>query len=240
MKNFVSQVRFRTLLPVLFLAVLLTLPSAATGSKYVWEDTINVELAVSYPEQGITSVGLASYPSDSWIRKLQNIQATSTENGLVLTAEEGYTLPESIKVQIGGTEYVIYTNGQNCPDGLAFYPESGTLTIADDLLSKSQGTVTVIASGILSADDFDSNEPEEETEPAGETSPAEETEPVEETSPTEETEPAGETSPTEETEPAKGTSSTKENAPTEEAISAENNGMDSVAVATEEKSMKTA
>ena len=42
MKNFISHVRFRMVLPLLFLGVLLTLPTASTGSKYVWNDTIRV------------------------------------------------------------------------------------------------------------------------------------------------------------------------------------------------------
>ena len=44
MKNFISHVRFRMVLPLLFLGVLLTLPTASTGSKYVWNDTIRESL----------------------------------------------------------------------------------------------------------------------------------------------------------------------------------------------------
>lgn len=149
MKNYISRVRFRNVLPFLFLAVLFTLPSTSTGSKYVWEDTINVELKVLYPESEITSLLPDGYPSEFWVQELQNIQATATEEGLVLSAEEGYTLPECITVEIGQTVFSVKTDGTEAPDGIIFNPETGMLRIADSLLSDRGRTVVVIGSGIV-------------------------------------------------------------------------------------------
>lgn len=146
MKNFISRVRFPTILPLLVMAVLFTLPSTSTGSKYVWEDSIKVSLRVVYPDNIITSLLPVGYPSEFWAQELQNIRATATQEGLVLTAGDGYTLPESILVKLGETEYTVYTNGQNNTDGIRFSPENGMLTISDSLLSDHEGTVTIIGS----------------------------------------------------------------------------------------------
>lgn len=145
MKNIVPKECFRTVL-LLFMSVLLTFPSTGTGSKYVWEDTIDITLKVSYPEQVITSVRPVGYLSESWIRDLKNIRATPTADGLILTADEGYTLPEYIAVGIGQTTYSVKTDGTEAPEGMAFNPETGMLSVSDIWMTESQASITVTAS----------------------------------------------------------------------------------------------
>lgn len=129
MNNSVSYLRFRMILPLLFVAVLLTFPSMVTGSKYVWENKIDITLKVSYSEQNRTSIAPEGYLSECWIQDLWKIQATPKAEGLVLSAEEGYILPEYIIVKIGQTAFSIKSDGTEAADGITFDPETGLLSI---------------------------------------------------------------------------------------------------------------
>lgn len=151
MRNIISQARFRTVLPLLIMAVLLTLPSTATGSKYVWEENINVTLKISYDNQSLTSVGPVGYPSEFWVQDFTNIQATPTEDGLILTVDEGYALPEYISVKIGQKTFSIRSDGTEAPEGITFDPATGLLTIAESLTDENPGGVTVQAVAVLMA-----------------------------------------------------------------------------------------
>lgn len=145
MKKIISQMRFRTILPLLVMAVLLTLPSLPTGSKYVWENTIDVGLKVIYPNTAITSLLPEGNPSEFWVQDLTNIQATPTADGLVLTATEGYTMPESITVKIGQTIFSVNTDGTKPLEGITFDATSGLLSISESLINENPGGVTVSA-----------------------------------------------------------------------------------------------
>lgn len=81
----------------LVLGTILTLPTTVTQSKYVWQDDIQVNLKITYGGQIITSIQPEGHPSEFWVQEFQNIQATATEDGLVLTADEGYVLPSILR-----------------------------------------------------------------------------------------------------------------------------------------------
>lgn len=165
MKKMILQMRFRSILPLLVMAVLFTLPSTITGSKYVWEDTIDVRLSVVYPETVITSLFSGGYPSEFWMQNLKNIQATPTADGLVLAAEEGYALPEYITVKIGETTFSVKTDGSETPEGLSFDPATGLLSVSE---LYSGYPLALQADGIAAEPDKTSEktEIEEETETA--------------------------------------------------------------------------
>lgn len=170
MKNFISHMRFRMVLPLLFLGVLLTLPTASTGSKYVWNDTIDITLQVviqdSAGTQSINSHRIAAYPWDDWAKELENMEAEATKEGLVLTAEASCTLPESITVSIGQASFLVYTDGTQPQEGITFDGERGLLSISESLIAENPGGVTVTAAAVRNAI------PEEEIhEPIGDTQP---------------------------------------------------------------------
>ena len=150
MKNFILRIRFRFVLPLLLLAILVTFPSTVTGSKYVWKEDIGITLKVNYPEQEITSLLSANISVDDIQLQLTNIQATTQANGLVLSVKEGYRLPESFTVQIGENSYSIYTDGLNNPEGITFDPETGMLSISDILTMNGQESITITAYALQS------------------------------------------------------------------------------------------
>lgn len=151
MKNLIVKVRFQTILPFLIVAVMLTLPSTATGSKYVWQENINVTLRITYNDQTFTSLLPDGYPSEFWVQDFTNIQATPTEDGLILTVDEGYALPEYISVKIGQKTFSIRSDGTETPEGITFDPATGLLTIAESLTDENPGGVTVQAVAVLMA-----------------------------------------------------------------------------------------
>lgn len=150
MRNFVARIRFRTVLPLLLLAVLITLPLAATRSKYVWKEEIAIQLKVGVgtSQTSITSQSSDDYSSGSWALELMNIQAVATAEGLCLTPAEGYVLPESITVDIGQMTYSVKTDGTDSPEGISFDPGSGLLSIGENLIQESTGGVTVRAAAL--------------------------------------------------------------------------------------------
>lgn len=129
----------------LALAVILTLPVAVTWSKYVWKEDIEVNLLISCSEQSITGMFPEGYPSDFWVQDLTNIQATAAADGLVLTAEKGYKLPEYITVEIGQTVFSVKTDGREVKERVSFEPVTGMLSIAESLINENPGGVTVRA-----------------------------------------------------------------------------------------------
>lgn len=137
MKNFILRIRFRFVLPLLLLAILVTFPSAATKSKYVWEDNIDITLKVNYPEQEMTSLFSANIPVDDMQLQLTNAQDTTHDNGLVFSAEENHVLPESFTVQVGANSYSLYTDSLNNPEKVIFDPQTQMLSITDILTMKS-------------------------------------------------------------------------------------------------------
>lgn len=153
MKKTAGRVCFRMVLPCLALAAILTLPSAVTWSKYVWQDEIKLTLTLNYPDQGLTSL-LSVFPDADCTLDGNGIRIEAAEisGQWILSAEDGYTLPESIIVQVGGSGYPVDTNGQNDPETVSFDPASGALTVADSLLADSGGSVTVMASGVPEAE----------------------------------------------------------------------------------------
>lgn len=152
MKNFILHHNPCAILPILIIAILYTLPSTTTEGKYVWKETINLELIIKYNE----TVGTVSLDnsndmnpvSNYWVQELSNIQATPTTDGLILVAEEGYTLPEFITLTIGQTISNIKTDGTNAPEGIIFDPESGLLSIQQSLFYNKPSEVIVSAIAI--------------------------------------------------------------------------------------------
>lgn len=201
MKRLVSPRRLRGALPLLAMAVLLTVPSTATASKYVWQDTIDVKLHVLYPNTAITSLLPEGHPSEFWVQDLTNIKATATADGLVLTPAEGYTLPETITVKIGQQTFSVRTDGTQNPEGITFQPETGLLSIEQSLLDENPGGVMVSAAAVKMEIPVEDAPPAESTPPAGDAAPTESTAPVEDALPTESTPPTEDTPPTESTPP---------------------------------------
>lgn len=209
MKKLGSPRRLRATLPLLAMAVLLTVPSTATASKYVWEDTIEVTLHVVNPENSGNSLLPAGHPSEFWGKELTHIVATPTAEGLVLTPADGYTLPGTITVKIGQQTFPIRTDGTQNPEGITFQPETGLLSIEQSLLEENPGGVTVSAAAV------------EREIPAEDAPPAESTPATEDTAPTESTAPAGDEAPTESTQPAVDTAPTEGTPPAGDAAPAE-------------------
>ena len=179
---------FQLVLSFLVLAVILTLSPAVSWSKYVWQDNIKITLKVNYSGQSITS-NLSVFPDVDYTLEGTGIRIETAEipGQWILAAEDGYVLPESIIVKVGEAEYTVYTDGQNNPEGISFISESGTLTIADFLLMDCEGTVIIIADGVLVLD---------------QTNPSEDGEPIEDGEPAEGDEPAGNGEPVGDDEPA--------------------------------------
>lgn len=148
MKRLGSPRRLRVALPLLAMAVLLTVPSTATASKYVWQNTIDITLKVIYPDTAITSLLPEGHPSEFWVQDLTDIKANATADGFVLTAAEGYTLPETITVKIGQKTFPVRTDGTQNPEGITFQPETGLLSIEQFLLDENPGGVTVSAAAV--------------------------------------------------------------------------------------------
>ena len=48
------------------------------------------------------------------------METEATKEGLVLTAEAGCTLPESITVSIGQASFLVYTDGTRPQEGITF------------------------------------------------------------------------------------------------------------------------
>lgn len=173
MKKLISPRRLRVALPLLAMAVLLTVPSTATASKYVWQNTIKVKLQVVYPESVITSLLPEGHPSEFWVQDLTNIKAAASADGLVLTPAEGYTLPETITVKIGQQTFQVRTDGTQNPEGITFQSETGLLSIEQSLLDENPGGVTVSAAAVEKIV-VTEEAPSAESTPAADTVPAEE------------------------------------------------------------------
>lgn len=212
MKRLGSPRRLRAALPLLAMAVLLTVPSTATASKYVWQDTIDVKLHVLYLNTAITSLLLESHPSEFWVQDLTNIAAAPTAEGLVLTAADGYALPGTITVKIGQQTFSVGTDGTQNPAGITFQPETGLLSIQEALIEQNPGGVTVQAAAEAKTD-------EPGTSSAGQSDPAPDTaaDPAapEEQPPRTGSTPTGETTPTEPSDPVPVPSAADTTAPTE-------------------------
>lgn len=149
----------------LVLDTILTLPTTVTQSKYVWQDDIQVNLKITYGGQIITSIQPEGHPSEFWVQEFQNIQATATEDGLVLTADEGYVLPEYITVKIGKTTFSVKTDGTEAPEGISFDPATGILSVSEPY---SGYPLALQVDGIIAGQDEtpEKTETEEETETA--------------------------------------------------------------------------
>ena len=99
------------------------------------------------------------------MQNLTNIQATPTADGLVLTAQEGYVLPEYITVKIGETTFSVKTDGTEAPEGLSFDPVTGLLSVSE---LYSGYPLALQADGIIAGQDEtpEKTETEKETETA--------------------------------------------------------------------------
>lgn len=146
-------------LPLLLLT-LLTLPTATTGSKYIWNVEIPLTLEIQYADQSITSLfsdmdpleadaSLTALSPADWTLDLTNIRATVQAEGVVLTAESGHTLPEAFTVRIGDTVYPVRTDGQTASPDLSFDPATGLLTVSESLW---EWGVTVEAAAVPAED----------------------------------------------------------------------------------------
>ena len=147
MKKTRLQVPFRWLLSGLLLAVLMTVPTTAAGSKYVWRENIDLKLEIQYSDTILTSVFLSQNSARGWTLQLTNLQGIILEEGLYLVPEEGYTLPETMTLSLGEACYTIYTNGLNNPSGITFDSATNILSVEDNLLTEAQGKVVVVAEG---------------------------------------------------------------------------------------------
>ena len=90
----------------------------------------------------------AEYASEFWAQDLTNIHATPTAGGLVLTAQEGYMLPEYIAVKIGQMTFYVKTDGTEAPEGIFFDSTTGLLLIAESLMAENPGGVMVSAAAV--------------------------------------------------------------------------------------------
>lgn len=143
MKNRIQKMHTRVILPFLLLISIFTLPSVVTESKYVWNESINITLTI----QAKTST-LIEFSANNWKLNLTNIESSVQEEGVVLSAQEGYILPESFTVQIGAFSFIIYTNGTDNPEGISFDPVTNLLSISESLIKEKQGEVTVVAAAV--------------------------------------------------------------------------------------------
>ncbi len=86
-----------------------------------------------------------------WNLKLTHLEEKEPQkqwNALQLTLEPGYMLPETIKVEMGGTEYIVNTNGKENEDGVTFIPGECKLVILPELLQACGGKVRVTADAV--------------------------------------------------------------------------------------------
>lgn len=150
MNKFISNVRFRVIFTGLVFAILITAPSVLTWSKYVWEENITLNLKVNLnTQQDITGMAfMVSNVTGILDGKGIKLEETETYGQWMLSPEKGYTLPETILVRIGDTEYTVNTNGQKNEDAITFDPEKGLLTITNSLLSDSKEKITIIANAV--------------------------------------------------------------------------------------------
>lgn len=214
MKRLGSPRRLRAALPLLAMAVLLTVPSTATASKYVWQDTIDVKLHVLYLNTAITSLLLESHPSEFWVQDLTNIAAAPTAERLVLTAADGYALPGTITVKIGQQTFLVGTDGTQNPAGITFQPETGLLSIQEALIEQNPGGVTVQAAAEAKTDDPGTSSAGQ-SDPDPDTTAASGSAAPEGQPPRTGSVPTGETTPTEPSEPVPVPSAADTTAPTE-------------------------
>lgn len=80
---------------------------------------------------------------------------TNEDIVVIFTADEGYTLPQTIIVYIDDTEYIIYTSAEESdknPEGITFDALTGTLNISKDLL-KDAKAIVIAANGVKKADE---------------------------------------------------------------------------------------
>ncbi len=103
------------------------------------------------------------------------IKCTSDEDGnakLVIKANEGYSLPETFIITIGGTEYEIDTTTAEQDDGIVWDSETGTLTIPKDLVKGENVEIGVKLQAIIKEDDDEEadKKPEEDKKPDGDDS----------------------------------------------------------------------
>lgn len=138
-------------LPGLALVALLLLPVATTRGKYVWEESVSLTLSVKGPASGCSNGLLVSAPSVSWDLQLEGVTGEASGLGLKLTADEGYALPESVTVSVGGVSYVVRTDGADAPEGVSFDEGSGTLVVDETLVEQGGGVVTVWAAALPDA-----------------------------------------------------------------------------------------
>ncbi len=141
MKRFIFPMNFKTVFPFLLVTVIFTLPYTPTISKYVWKDEIKLNLTILYPETELTSI-LITAPYMGCIFEGTGIQIVGNSGQWNLSAEEGYSLPETITVKIGENVYTVYTNGQGNQEGITFEQETGMLTVAEGLIGNDSVTIT--------------------------------------------------------------------------------------------------
>ena len=109
-----------------------------------------------------------------------------------LAPQEGFVLPETLILRIDSDEYTVYTGGENEPEGIAFAPETGILTIAAELVQDGD-TIAIVGAAVPEA-------PVVTEDPAATETPA----PTEEPAPTVVPEPTEEPAPTVVPEPTEG------------------------------------
>lgn len=81
----------------------------------------------------------------------ENIEITVKDNEpiqIILAPQAGFVLPEQLILKIGSVEYTVYTDGENEPEGIAFNPETGILTIAAELV-KDGDTIALVGAAAL-------------------------------------------------------------------------------------------
>ena len=100
-----------------------------------------VSLTILYPETELTSI-LITAPYMGCIFERTGIQIVGNSGQWNLSAEEGYSLPETITVKIGENVYTVYTNGQGNQEGITFEQETGMLTVAEGLIGNDSVTIT--------------------------------------------------------------------------------------------------
>lgn len=158
MKKRISHMGIPQVLLCLLGGVVVTLPFSVTGSKYVWQDDLQIILKVDYDEQN--AAGNLSVSPET-LCTLEGtgiwIKPTGISGQWFLRPEEGYLLPETFTVEIGGMEYVGYTDGQGNPQGISYDAETGILTISDCLLENDRGRITVIVNGLTDRESVGGN-----------------------------------------------------------------------------------
>lgn len=117
--------------------MLLTLPTAATSGKYVWNETIHLTLLVETPDQTVQSIQVDRAPAattpEDWICNLTGMACHVQPFGMVLSAAPGYAMPEAITVWVGDTAYVVSTTGEAASGDVSFDPGTGLLTVSEPL-----------------------------------------------------------------------------------------------------------